>query len=97
MKELFNDIRSSTGAVVISSASGVEFAYESPQWNNGVFTYALLEGLKNKTADLNKDGLVRVSELKDYVSDRVQELTNGRQNPTSRRENLENDFVVWEY
>ena len=75
----------------------MEFTYQPLEWNNGVLAYALLEGLKNETADLNKDGTVRVSELKDYVSHRVQELTGGKPNPTSRRENLENDFVVWAY
>jgi hypothetical protein len=50
MKELFADLRRGSGAVVISSASGTGFAFESPEWNNSVFTYALLQGLKSKTA-----------------------------------------------
>ena len=95
MQELFADLRRGTGAMVISSASGVEFAYESADWKNGVFTYALLEGLKSGKCDTNKDKEVQISELKDYVFKRVSELTNGKQHPTSRRENLEFDFVVW--
>lgn len=95
MQELFADLRKGTGAVVISSASGAEFALESDAWKNGVFTYSILEGLENKKCDSNKDGAVQVSELKDYVFDRVSELTNGKQHPTSRRENLEYDFTVW--
>ncbi|MEQ6119112.1 caspase family protein [Reichenbachiella sp. MALMAid0571] len=95
MKELFADLRRGTGAMVISSASGVEFAFESDEWKNGVFTYAMLEGLKSGNCDADKSGSVQVSELKDYVFDRVEELTNGKQHPTSRRENLEFDFVVW--
>ncbi|MBW7887884.1 MAG: caspase family protein [Bacteroidetes bacterium] len=95
MKELFADLRNNNGAVVISSASGKEFAFESSEWKNGVFTYSILEGLKNNTCDVNKDRNISVSELRDYVGKRVQELTNGKQNPTSRAENLENDFRVW--
>ncbi|MEQ6118831.1 hypothetical protein AAOP42_04870, partial [Reichenbachiella sp. MALMAid0571] len=95
MQELFADLRKGTGAVVISSASGAEFALESDVWKNGVFTYSILEGLEGKKCDKDKDGSVQVSELKDYVFDRVSELTNGKQHPTSRRENLEFDFVVW--
>ena len=95
MKELFADLRRGSGAMVISSASGVEFALESDQWKNGVFTYAVLNGLKNQTADQDEDGTITVSELRNYVADEVQKLTNGQQTPTSRRENLENDFVVW--
>jgi WD40 repeat protein/uncharacterized caspase-like protein len=95
MKELFADLRRGNGAVVISSASGEEFAFESEAWKNGVFTYAVLEGLKSGNADLDKNKAVSVSELRDYVSRRVTELTEGKQNPTSRTENLENDFRVW--
>jgi WD40 repeat protein len=95
MKELFADLRRNNGAVVISSASGKEYAFESSEWANGVFTYAVLEGIKSGKADLNGDKTVSVSELRDYVSKRVQELTAGKQNPTSRTENLENDFSVW--
>ena len=45
--------------------------------------------------DSNQDGRIQVTELQDYVIDQVQMLTEGGQNPTVRRENLENDFVVW--
>jgi len=95
LKELFADLRRGSGAMVISSASGMEFALESEQWKNGVFTYAVLEGLKTNNADKNNDNEIRISELRDYVIDKVKELTKGRQTPTSRRENLEFDFVVY--
>jgi len=95
MKEMFTDLSKGTGAAVISSAGGAEFAFESSEWKNGVFTYAVLEGLKTGNADKDKNGEIVVSELRDYVFDRVKELTNGQQNPTSRRENLEFDFRVW--
>jgi len=95
MQKYFNDLRKGTGAMVISSASGVEFAFESSIWQNGVFTYAMLAGLKSGKCDANNDGEIRVSELRNYVFDKVAELTGGEQHPTSRRENLEFDFVVW--
>jgi uncharacterized caspase-like protein len=95
MKELFADLRRNNGAVVISSASGEEYAYESAQWKNGVFTFSIIEGLTKKKADGNKDGTVTVAELMNYVSQRTRELTGGRQNPTSRRENISVDFKIW--
>jgi WD40 repeat protein len=95
LRELFDDLRRGSGATVISAASGVEYSYESHEWKNGVFTYSLLEGVKRGKADQNKDGIIRVSELRDYVIERVQQLTNGRQKPTVRRENLDNDFRVF--
>jgi WD40 repeat protein len=95
MQQFFTDLNKGTGAIIISSAGGAEFAFESPQWNNGVFTYAFLEGIKTGKADSNKDGQIMASELRDYVIETVKKLTSGKQTPTSRRENLEFDFRVW--
>ncbi len=94
LAQLFADLRRGSGAAVISSASGAEFALESAQWQNGVFTYAVLQGLTSGEADIDRDGTVRVSELRDYVVGEVHRLTRGAQTPTSRRENLEFDFPV---
>ena len=68
-------------------------ARKSP--SQGVFTYSVLVGLKEKSADANGDGTIRISELRDFVVEKVQKLTKGRQNPTFRRENLEQDFVLY--
>lgn len=95
MKTLFNDVSKGTGATVISAAGGYEFALESEDWNNGVFTYAILEGVKTRAADRNGDGFIYVSELKDYVSLKVVELTDGKQHPTTRSENTLNDFILF--
>jgi WD40 repeat protein len=92
LRELFTDLRLGSGATVISAAGGVEYAYESA--GNGVFTYAVLSGLRGK-ADQNKDGTIKVSELRDYVMKTVRELTKDAQKPTSRRENIENDFSLY--
>lgn len=95
LQEMFVDFRRGSGAVVISSSGGLEFAWEGGGVKNGLFTYCLIEGLKTKNADLNKDGEISIVELRNYVSEKVEKLTNGAQRPTFRRENLENDFVVW--
>ncbi len=92
--ELFADLDSGTGATVIASSSGSEFALESSEWKGGVFSYAVREGLASKAADLDHDGIVRVSELKAFVIGRVLELTGGLQQPTSRRDNLALDFAL---
>jgi WD40 repeat protein len=95
MQELFSNISKGSGAVVISAAAGNSFALESDEWKNGVFTYSLMNGIKTKLADRNKNGQIVVSELKDFVSKEVERLTEGAQKPTSRRENLEFDFRIW--
>jgi uncharacterized caspase-like protein len=94
MQELFLDLRRGTGAAIISSASGKEFAFESDVWKNGVFTYSVLSAIKSGSADKDYDGNVSVSELRNYVIAEVQRLTNGQQTPTNRKENFENDFMV---
>lgn len=94
-QDWFADLRRGTGAAVISSSSGNEYSLEGEQWKNGVFTYALLNGLKHYGADVNRDRTVTVGELQSYVIEQVRKLTQGGQNPTVRRENLEYDFVVY--
>ncbi|HYC86668.1 MAG TPA: caspase family protein [Chryseosolibacter sp.] len=95
MQELFANVSKGSGAVVIAAAAGNSYALESDEWRNGVFTYAVLSGLKNRTADINRNGDISVTELKDFTSKEVQRLTKGEQKPTSRRENLEFDFKIW--
>ncbi|MBK9192704.1 MAG: hypothetical protein IPM77_15075 [Crocinitomicaceae bacterium] len=95
MNSLFSDLRKGTGATVISSAGGVEFAIESATWQNGLFTYCLIDGLTNKKADLNNDLQITVSEIQKYVQTEVNRLSNGRQNPTSRIENNALDYRIW--
>lgn len=92
---LFNDLRRGTGATVISSAGGAEFAMESDEWKNGLFTYCLLNGLKNGTADLDQDGQIMLLELQEYVVEKVTSLSHGKQIPNTRIKNLELDFRLW--
>jgi uncharacterized caspase-like protein len=75
MQEVFANVSKGSGAVVISAAAGNSYALESDQWRNGVFTFALLNGLSNKEADKNKDRIITVTELKDFVSEKVEALT----------------------
>ena len=92
---LFADMRNSNGATVVSSAGGAEYAMEGQQWNNGVFTYCILNGITEEKADLNGDGRIMLSELQEYINNEVPRLTDGKQTPTSRVENLSNDFRIW--
>ena len=97
MQNLFADLSNSNGAVVISAAGGMEYALESAQWNNGVFTYCVRKGIEEKRADVeggNNDTKVSVQELQQYVSKKVSELTRGKQQPTSRRENVDFEWLL---
>jgi WD40 repeat protein/uncharacterized caspase-like protein len=94
LQELFADLRRGTGAVVIAAAGAEEYALEGRQWGNGVFTASVLAALRTRRADLDGDGVLRVSELRRFVTGEVTRLTGGRQTPMARRENLEDDFPV---
>jgi WD40 repeat protein len=94
-KELFMDLRRGTGTTVISSSGGLEFAMEGKDWNNGLFTYCLLNGVKTKKADLNGDKSISVSEIKKYVQEKVKVMSKGLQTPVTRNENIEIDYLLW--
>lgn len=95
MKQVFLDLRRGTGATVISSSGGTELAFESPKYENGLFTYSLIDALKSQKADVNKDDEITVSELQSYLIEEVKKLSNGKQVPTSRIHNKEMDYRVW--
>ena len=97
----FNDVNgiinelSSTenGAVVFSSSTSRQFSLEDPAWGNGAFTKALVEGLGG-AADIKRSGKVTHKMLDLYMSDRVKELTNGRQSPVTQAPGGVPDFPI---
>lgn len=95
-KAVFSDLRLNSGATVISSAGGTEAAYEDEKWNNGLFTYCMLNGMKNLKADANNDKKITLNELQKYVSEEVNRLSEGKQTPTYRVENTVLDYELWQ-
>jgi hypothetical protein len=78
---LTNQLFKQTGRAVITSSDVNEVSQESAKWgNHGVFTWALLDGLKGK-ADTNNDQLITAGELFQYTQGAVQKATNFSQNP----------------
>ena len=94
-KSLFGDLNKGTGATVISASSGVEYAMESLRSENGLMTFCLLEGVNTRRADLNRDRKYTVSEFRSYMSGRLLDISDGLQKPSSREENIKNDFVLY--
>ena len=87
MQSLFVNVGRSTGATVISAAAGTQFALERGDLKNGVFTYSILEAM-------NQFQSMKISELKKIVGEKVVQLTNGLQRPTSRNENIVSDWSL---
>ncbi|MBL8483042.1 MAG: caspase family protein, partial [Rhodocyclaceae bacterium] len=84
-------ISAENGVVVFSASTGKEYAIEDPQWGNGAFTKALIEGLSGKAV---KSGRITFKSLDVYVSDRVKELTRGQQHPTTQAPGGVPDFPI---
>ncbi|MCA1933406.1 MAG: caspase family protein, partial [Calditerrivibrio sp.] len=62
-------LSSAVGSTIISASTGLQEALEGYQ-GHGLFTYALVEGMKGK-ADTDRDGFIRTIELASYVDGEV--------------------------
>ena len=91
IRELASD---ENGVVVMAASTGKEWAIELQDQQHGAFTQALLEGLRDGRADLTLDGIVHLRELDHYLSERVKELTKGRQHPTTVKPSTISRFPV---
>ena len=94
INKVINELSSAeNGAVVFSASTGKEYALEDAKWGHGAFTKALLEGLSGK-ADIQGTGRVTVAMLDLYLSERVKDLTNGSQHPTTQKPPSVPDFPI---
>ncbi|MBM4048473.1 MAG: caspase family protein, partial [Planctomycetes bacterium] len=91
---IINELASAeSGAVVFAASTGRQASLEDPAWNNGAFTRAVVEGLEGK-ADYHRSGRITINMLDLYISERVKELTQGRQTPTTTKPQTIPDFPV---
>lgn len=88
VQESFQDLERTVGKrgrAVFTASSALEYAFEGDRPVSGgtpgagdgpsLFTGALVEGLRTGEADLDRDGEVGMSELADYVNERIRERT----------------------
>ena len=80
---MVNELSSAeNGVIVFAASTGRQFAQESTRWGNGAFTLAVVEGMNGK-ADFAGSGRVTHKMLDLYVSERVKEMTRGKQSPVT--------------
>jgi WD40 repeat protein len=72
------------GVVVMCSSQGAEYSLESNQVAHGFYTLGLVEALSGR-ADFNNDRYIYLHELDFYAYNRVRQLSDGAQNPTTGR------------
>jgi WD40 repeat protein len=81
------------GAVVFAASTGKQVSLESKQWNNGAFTKALVEGIDGGAVVQGKSKIT-ITSLDLYLSERVKELTRGKQTPTTTKPVTVPDFPI---
>jgi len=78
----------SKGRAIITASRPAEVSIELPELGHGIFTYYLVSGLKG-AADLNRDGIVSLQELYEYVEQQVttkSRAVGGNQHPVMKGE-----------
>lgn len=81
--ELMQEIGKYSGQIVFSAAYPGAWAYDDPALQNGVFTAAVIDGLRCK-AGRDENGFVTASALSRYVEKRVLTWIQKNQNPEAR-------------
>ncbi|HEX9996718.1 MAG TPA: caspase family protein [Abditibacterium sp.] len=103
-------LKAENGAIVFTASTGRQLSLEDPKWGHGAFTKALLEGLQGaatnsriaegfKTIDLKRANdtwgeQITAKSLDYFISQRVKELTQGRQSPTTNFSPSVQDFPL---
>jgi hypothetical protein len=72
--------KSVSGTALLMSSKADETSLESAGLRQGVFSHFLIRGLKGE-ADANKDKVVTVQELFDFINEKVRDYTGNRQSP----------------
>jgi len=84
-----NALMSIKKGVVISSSTGDQVSSWYPEKRHGMFTYFFLKAVHNRNADINKDGLLTLEEIFNFVADGnegvpryARKINNVEQNPS---------------
>jgi hypothetical protein len=88
-----HDLRNAPrGFAILTSSSKDEESYEDIKWQNGAFTEAILKGLKEGMADINRDGIITLIELEAYLKREVPQMVNLVKNKPQNPKLTRNDI-----
>ncbi len=91
---LTNELTSAdSGIIVYAASTGDQASREASRWGNGAFSKAAVEGLRGK-ADPERSGLITTTTLDHYISQRVRELTDESQTPTTAKPNTAPEYLL---
>jgi uncharacterized caspase-like protein len=87
--EVFLDrLTRSKGRAILTASRGSEVSLEVPELGHGLFTHFLVQGLRG-AADLDRDGIVSLQELYQYLEQQVSQKSRsigGNQHPVMKGE-----------
>jgi WD40 repeat protein len=81
------------GVIMMCASMGREISWENDTWRHGAFTKAVVEGLQG-AADYDRDGIIYLTELDHYVSERVKALTGGKQHAATQKPATIHSFPI---
>jgi hypothetical protein len=87
-EEFLERLARSKGRAIVTASRATEVSIELPELGHGIFTYYLVQGLKGM-ADLNRDGIVTLQELYEYIEQEVSKKSRavgGNQHPVMKGE-----------
>lgn len=90
-EQLYDQLGQGNGRVIIASSRSDEYSWVLPDMQNSLFTHYLLEALRG-SIPTRGDGLIRIFDLFDYVSQHVNERYPA-QHPILKAE-LEDNFAI---
>jgi uncharacterized caspase-like protein len=76
--------------IVITASMETEPSREAPEWGNGAFTKALVEGLQ----DYGNNNKIEIRELGKYIRNRVKTLTDDKQHPMTKIPKIMPNFPI---
>ncbi|MBL26752.1 MAG: hypothetical protein CMM50_04265 [Rhodospirillaceae bacterium] len=74
-RKVIRRLARSTGTHIVAAAGKDQFATEVKELGHGVFTYALLEGLRGQADGSPNDGVVTVRELVSFIENELPEIS----------------------
>ena len=84
----------SDSLAILTASESAQKSFEDASFDqHGIFTYFLLQGLKGK-ADADRDGIVALGELIEYVREKVRDATLSRQIPAIGPMNFDRDLPL---
>ena len=80
IEDMFSTCNQYRGVHIIAASAAAEYAYESAEWKNGIFSTAILQTLRNmRDAEEYIDAKLSFAELSSSIIRKVKSLTGGAQ------------------